>query len=189
MNDPNRLFKRMHVNGVPTVSKLSLNDPWGYAEKTHSEDAHQTALFMWANKAELYGINCADDPKSYYSQEHCFAFHPNPVHELRVMFAIPNGGLRNMATAARLKATGTKSGIPDVMLAAARGGYHGLFIELKRPDAVGPNGKKQRKGAVSNRQISATNELRVQGYCVAHCIGWENAVQALKVYLAMRAGV
>jgi hypothetical protein len=185
-NDPNRLFRRMHEPEVVKVTRATLLDPWAFAMKSNSEDAHQTALFMWANKAELYGFNCADDLQSYYSREHCMTFYPNPVHELRVMFAVPNGGLRNVVTAMKLKATGTKAGIPDVVLAAARGGYHGLFIELKRPDVVEPDGTKRRRGVVSNKQITLTNELRVQGYCVAHCIGWLNAVDAVKSYLAMR---
>ena len=51
--------------------------------------------------------------------------------ELRWMFAIPNGGLRNKATAAKLYAEGVRAGIWDIMLPIPSGGYHGLFIEMK----------------------------------------------------------
>ncbi len=51
--------------------------------------------------------------------------------ELRWMFAIPNGGLRNKATAAKLYAEGVRAGIWDIMLPIPSKGYHGLFIEMK----------------------------------------------------------
>ena len=52
--------------------------------------------------------------------------------ELNCMFAIPNGGLRNPVVARKLKAEGVKSGVSDIFLSVARGGYHGLYIEMKR---------------------------------------------------------
>jgi hypothetical protein len=50
---------------------------------------------------------------------------------LRMLHAIPNGGHRHKATAARLKAAGVKAGVPDICLPVARGDWHGLYIELK----------------------------------------------------------
>ena len=43
------------------------------------------------------------------------------------IFAIPNGGQRSMATAARLKAEGVSSGVPDLFVPA-----WGLWVEMKR---------------------------------------------------------
>ena len=43
------------------------------------------------------------------------------------IFAIPNGGQRSMATAARLKAEGVSSGVPDLFVPAWR-----LWVEMKR---------------------------------------------------------
>ena len=43
------------------------------------------------------------------------------------IFAIPNGGHRSMAVAAKLKATGTSSGVPDLFIPAWR-----LWVEMKR---------------------------------------------------------
>lgn len=51
--------------------------------------------------------------------------------ELQYMYHVPNGGKRDKATAAVLKRQGVKAGVPDIMLPAARAGYHGLYIELK----------------------------------------------------------
>ena len=46
-------------------------------------------------------------------------------------FAIPNGGHRHKATAARLKAEGVRAGVPDILIPVARKIYHGLFVEMK----------------------------------------------------------
>lgn len=43
------------------------------------------------------------------------------------IFAIPNGGHRHLAVAAKLKATGTSSGVPDLFIPAWR-----LWVEMKR---------------------------------------------------------
>src|SRR4051812_39956800 len=82
-----------------------------------SEDSQQMALFAWA----------ADNVGRY--------------PQLAWLFAIPNGGSRHIAEAAKLVAAGVRSGVPDLMLPwpkqkmdyqgfgeAFRYGYHGLFI-------------------------------------------------------------
>ena len=57
--------------------------------------------------------------------------------ELQLLFHVPNGGARGKAEAARMKRQGVKAGVPDLMLPVARGGYHGLFLEMKA--ALGRN--------------------------------------------------
>lgn len=47
------------------------------------------------------------------------------------MFAIPNGGQRNVIVAAKLKASGTLSGVWDLLLTVPKNGKSGLFIEMK----------------------------------------------------------
>lgn len=51
--------------------------------------------------------------------------------ELALLYHIPNGGKRDAKTATILKRQGVKAGVPDLHLPVARGGYHGLYIELK----------------------------------------------------------
>jgi hypothetical protein len=49
-----------------------------------------------------------------------------------VVFAIPNGGLRGKAEAARLRWTGVLAGVPDLAVLAPRG--RAFFLEVKTPD-------------------------------------------------------
>jgi hypothetical protein len=92
--------------------------------------------------------------------------------ELRLLHAIPNGGFRGKATAARLKAEGVKRGVPDLCLPVPRGGYHGLYIELK----VGRN-------SPSKEQAQWIGELNRAGYRALACWGWEAARDAICEYL------
>lgn len=53
--------------------------------------------------------------------------------ELKWLHAVPNGGYRSGREAVGLQRQGVKSGVLDLHLPVARGGFHGLMIELKRP--------------------------------------------------------
>ena len=88
------------------------------------------------------------------------------------MFAIPNGGFRNKATAGRLKAEGVKSGVSDIFLPVPTNEYHGLFLELK----VGKN-------KPTEEQYDFMTAMNAVGYCAAWCIGWEAAVSIIEEYL------
>lgn len=95
--------------------------------------------------------------------------------ELKRLFHVPNGGYRNKATAGRLKAEGVKSGVPDVCLPVPRGGFHGLYIEMKR-----------RKGnRTSGDQDDWLTFLQSQGYFTAVCKGWEAAASVILDYLGL----
>ncbi len=72
-----------------------------------SEHEEQALLFEWAQ----------------LQQHH--------IPELALLFAIPNAGKRSYAAASYMQAEGLKSGVPDICLPIARGGWHSLFIELK----------------------------------------------------------
>lgn len=94
--------------------------------------------------------------------------------ELALLVAIPNGGHRHPAVAGKLRAEGVSAGFPDLFLPAARGPYHGCFIELKR----------RQSGNVTRDQHAWHEALRAQGYRVEVCRGWDAARAALLAYLA-----
>ena len=112
------------------------------------EHAEQAALFRWAE------------------------FARSRLPELALLHAIPNGGHRHKATAARLKAEGVKRGVPDVCLPVARNGAHGLYIELKTE-----------RGKPTPEQLGWIRALRRQGYAAEVCRGWESARSMIEHYL------
>jgi hypothetical protein len=99
----------------------------------------------------------------------------NMVPELRLLFHIPNGGAREEREAAKLKAAGVRAGVPDLCLPVARGGRHGLYIELKT-----------KTGRVAPEQAAWLQALDAQGYAVFICYGAGEAIAALARYLGMK---
>jgi hypothetical protein len=102
-------------------------------------------------------------------------FQSGKYPELDLLYHVPNGGKRGKAEAGRFKAEGVKSGVPDICLPVPRGGYHGLYVELKR----------RKSGKMSPAQDRWIIELVKQGYHTAICNGWEEAAQVILEYLKM----
>jgi len=114
-----------------------------------TEAEEQTMLFQWAEYQRL------------------------KYPQLALMFHVPNGGSRNLIEAKKFKQMGVKPGVPDIFLPVARGGFHGLFIEMKRSDG----------GRLSDSQANYIQKLRMQGYQAVICKGFEPAVSVIKAYL------
>jgi VRR-NUC domain len=112
-----------------------------------NEDIEQEALFNWLNE--------------------------HPDQRCLLAFAIPNGTYKNKVAQYRHKVTGLKSGVPDLMLPVAAGGYHGLFIEMKR----------RKKGQLSAAQRQWLDSLTSQGYLAVVCRGWHEAKVVIDKYL------
>lgn len=114
-----------------------------------AEADHQAALFSWA----------------------AVAVRQYPA--LRMMFHPANGGHRDPRVARKLVGQGVKPGVFDVILDVARGGFHGLRIELKRPG----------KHAVTAEQKDWLAAWTEEGYRAVVCVGWEAARQEIVTYL------
>ena len=104
-------------------------------------------------------------------------YYPN-IRQLT--FAIPNGGFRTTLEAFHLKLEGVTAGIPDIFCAYAANGYHGLFIEMKKPVIKGAP-----KASVSPAQRIMIPLLEEQGYLVKVCYGSCEALDAILSYWNM----
>ena len=115
-----------------------------------TEEEEQIALFSWAALAE------------------------GRFPALGIMHHIPNGGKRSKREAARFRAAGVKPGVSDIFLPCARGGYHGLYIELKALD-----------GKPSAEQKRFAEAVRAEGFVCAFCYGAEAAERVILDYLRL----
>lgn len=125
-------------------------------ERVQREAKEQEALFQWR-----------DNVRNIYPGIH-------------LMFAIPNGAflqgdrVRRAKQWGKLKRQGAREGVSDVFLPVPRGGYHGLWIELKatRPHA----------SDVSEDQAEWQKEMRGQGYLAVVAYGSKEAADAVTSY-------
>lgn len=117
-----------------------------------TESAEQQLLFQWAR------------------------MQSGKYPELTLLYHIPNEGKRSHKTGARMKAEGLKSGVPDICLPVARGGHHGLYIELKRV----------KNSRVTVAQMAWIEALTRQGYVAAVCRGADEAIELITRYLSGR---
>lgn len=95
--------------------------------------------------------------------------------ELAMLHHIPNGGSRDPIEGKHLKQQGVKPGVPDLCLPVARGGYHGLYIEMKTES-----------GRTTEEQEWWGEKLMEQHYAWEVCHGWKSAVRVLEWYLALK---
>lgn len=114
-----------------------------------TEAKEQMALFQWANIAT------------------------QKYPDLKLMHHVPNGGKRDARTATSLKRQGVKAGVPDIVLPVGRGGYFGLYIELKTG-----------KNKTTVKQQEWIRKLQDNNYCVEVCYGWLEARDVIEKYLS-----
>lgn len=92
--------------------------------------------------------------------------------ELALLFAVPNGLRTSPRQAVKAKQEGLKRGVPDLCLPVARGGWHGLFIELKHG-----------RNRPSDAQVEWLDALTKQGYLAVACWEFEEATETIAEYL------
>jgi len=131
----------------------------------HLEDQHQHALFAWARTYRVRGPGIVGT--AYLAQ---------------YMIAIPNGGYRKALEAQRLLGLGVKPGVSDIFLPLPRNGYHGLWIEMKKPLTDFPS-PSAAKAAFTDSQRAWQQRMKAVGYACAVCYGWPEAHHVLMDYL------
>lgn len=90
-----------------------------------------------------------------------------------LLFSIPNGGKRDVVTATNLKREGARVGTSDLFLAVPSVHYHGLFIEMKKPD-----------GVLSDAQKEFLAEVDRRGYVGCACYNLDQAINLIQNYLS-----
>ena len=128
---------------------MTIMNDWRDASPIPTESSEQKTLFEWAKLME------------------------GRWPELELLYHIPNEGKRSRSTGARMRAEGLRSGVPDICLPVARGGHHGLYIELKRV----------KNSRVTKEQLEWISALVAQGYVAAVCRGCDEAISLITDYL------
>ena len=100
-------------------------------------------------------------------------FDAQHSHISRLLFAIPNGGKRNVITAVKLKAEGVRAGVADLFLAFTNEQFAGLFIEMK----IGKNKQTQ-------AQWEFKEMVRMRGYAYVVCYTLDEFMEAITHYLS-----
>jgi len=94
--------------------------------------------------------------------------------ELKLLYAIPNGYNKSMASAIKAKKEGLRAGIPDLCLPVARGPFIGLYIEMKK-----------KKGVISPAQQGLIELLKQNKHQVYVARSAIDAIAVIKTYMWM----
>jgi hypothetical protein len=141
---------RVHVSQLSDEELLAKLGVERRAKPRELERPHQVALIKWARSV-----------RGTY-----------PV--LKLLYAVPNGGDRNLRVARKLKAEGVLAGVADLCLPAARRGYHGLYLEMKSEEGVATEEQKEFLRGVSG-----------EGYCAVVAQGVDEAKSTLEWYMGV----
>lgn len=101
-----------------------------------------------------------------------FAAHHDRWPHLNLLHCSLNGINMTEAQSRRATEQGRLAGIPDLFLPYPRGGYAGLYIEMKAEEG----------GRLSSEQKGMLAELEAVGYKVCTCYGHQQAVDAIRAY-------
>ncbi|EKN4096895.1 VRR-NUC domain-containing protein [Yersinia enterocolitica] len=135
---------------IGTAAKLEVRNGKVRKVNHQAETEEQAALIEWADKTVIDGI-CIGD----------YLIH------------IPNEGKRGPKAARDAKRLGLRKGVPDLFLALPRGGYAGLWIEMKAEN-----------GKVTKMQLGWIYRLTDAKYVAKVWHGFEHAKAEIRCYLS-----
>jgi hypothetical protein len=118
------------------------------------------------------GFNCpleSTEAKTFWAWAQ---YHPIAKY---CLFAIPNGGSRNVREAKNMKDQGVRKGVSDYFLAHPWNGKGGLFIELKRANKA--------ISRLSVEQAAWLAQSERVGYATKCAYGADEAIRAVEEYL------
>ena len=120
-------------------------------------------------RQEEHRIQCSIVDWFYYAYPQ---YRIKSIARATLLFAVPNGGHRNIQTARALKAEGVTAGVSDLILLVANRGYHALCVEVKTI-----------KGRQSENQKSWQRAVEAQGYYYAIVRSLDDFAELLRWYL------
>lgn len=131
-------------------------------------------FFLWdVSREQGYKPQPQTVPTEAEEQEELFAWCLAQGIE---MVHIPNERKCTAYVAGQLLRQGMRKGFPDNFIPIARGGFHGLFIELKRA--------KKSLSKKSPEQREWVKKLNAAGYKAVFCYGAEEAKKVISEYLS-----
>lgn len=122
--------------------------------------------------AKLANLN---QPTEHQIQKAAFEIirlRENADWRYRLIYAIPNGGLRHIGVAKKMKDEGQRSGVWDIAVDVPCNNFAGLKIEVKKPG-----------GRLTKDQISFGRLCQRAGYAVAVCFSTTEILTAIEHYL------
>ncbi|MDA5550080.1 VRR-NUC domain-containing protein [Yersinia massiliensis] len=137
---------------IGTAAKLEVRNGKVRKVNHQAETEEQAALIEWADKTVIDGI-CIGD----------YLIH------------IPNEGKRGPKAARDAKRIGLRKGVPDLFLALPRGGYAGLWIEMKAGE-----------GKLSQNQTIWLQRLSSVGYRAICCFGFAEGTVLIVNYINLK---
>ncbi|UMO89366.1 VRR-NUC domain-containing protein [Pectobacterium sp. PL64] len=137
------------LTSIVTKAKLETRNGKVVKVPHQAELEEQAALIEWADKTVIDGVRIGD-----------YLLH------------IPNEGKRGPKAARDAKRLGVRAGVPDLFLALPRGGYAGLWIEMKA-----------KGGKLSAQQEIWLKKMSSVGYKAEVCFGYDHAVHGIVSYL------
>lgn len=137
------------ISHIGTKAKLEVRG--GRVKKVRHEPEleEQATLITWANKTDIGGVRIGE-----------YLIH------------IPNEGKRGPKARKDAKRLGLRAGVSDLFLALPRGGYAGLWLEMKAID-----------GKSSHLQLAWLETMKGVGYDSALCFGFLQARAKIESYM------
>jgi len=143
--DQGFLMQPGHVGGKKATNATA---------RRQEEEHEQQVMFF----ARIYDLSCTDPDRYKIPAERTYA--------------IPNGGRRGKREAWHFQQEGVKAGVSDIHCAIARGGKHGLYIEMK-----------SRVGKASQAQVKWLLDSEREGYEAHCCSSCDEALEVWKAYV------
>lgn len=92
----------------------------------------------------------------------------------QLIYAIPNGGKRNIGVARKMKAEGQESGVLDINIDVPCGGYPGMRIETKVPG-----------GKLTENQLKFLRLYQKAGFLVFVCTSTQDILSTIESYFKL----